>query len=86
MKPHKTERLSYQLHFLLFFIYSIHLGYSVQKPIRVMKMLHATFSAGMTSEIFFLISLVRSEDNTKMTCAVLIAAAIEIFVGVDCIY
>ena len=49
-------------------------------------MLQATFSAGMTSEAFFLISFVRSEQKTKMSCAVLIAAAIEIFVGVDCIY
>ena len=48
-----------------------------------MKMLQATFSAGMTSENFFLISLVRSEDKTKMTCGLLIAAAFGIFVGVD---
>ena len=60
-------------------------GYSVQKSVPVIKMLQATFSAGMTSEVFFLISFVRSEQKTKMPCAVLIAAAFGISVGVDCI-
>ena len=46
-------------------------------------MLQAIFSAGMTSKVFFLISLVRNEDKTKMTGVLLIAAAFGIFVGVD---
>ena len=36
-------------------------------------------------KFFFLISLVRSEHKTKMSCAVLIATAFDISVGVDCI-